>query len=129
MKTDAFCLEQNRVEFNRGETNVTPLFELALHTDKPEGSDQSSKEVDLDGYERLPVMRSEAMWSVRGRTVTNASLFRFSTIKRGEKKATWLSIGIGGRIRRLVKLKEPVELKANRRVEFDPGEIEVMELG
>ena len=35
--------------------------------------------------------------------------------------------GIGGRIRRLIELKEPVSLALNRRVEFEPGAIRIEE--
>lgn len=127
MKTDSFCTEQNRVEFHRSAVTVTPTFDIALHTAKPEGDDQRSKEVDLAGYARVTVMRDTNNWIVRGRKVTNALLIKFPTVTKGKAKAKWLSIGISGKIRRLVELTEDVELKPNTRVEFEPGEIEIVE--
>jgi hypothetical protein len=127
MKTDSFCTESLRVEFQRAGVNVAPSYDLALHTGEPEGDDQRSKEVSLAGYARLAVMRDSVTWSVRGRKVINAVVFVFPTITSGKVKATHLSIGISGKIRRLVKLSEPIDLKANYRVEFDPGHIEIEE--
>lgn len=127
MKTDSFCVEQNRVEFHRGVVTVAPSFDLALHTAKPENDDQRSKEVDLSGYARIAVMRDTNNWIVRGRKVTNALLVKFPTVTKGKAKVKWLSIGIGGKIRRLVELDTDIELKPNTRIEFEPGEIEIEE--
>ena len=127
MKTDAFCVELHRVEFLRAPVSVHAAFDLALHTGEPVGDDQSSNEVDLAGYGRVVVMRSEQQWVVLGRKVLNAELVRFPTVKTGKVDATHLSIGIDGKIRRIVRLSEPVTLSANRRVEFEPGTIEVVE--
>lgn len=127
MKTDSFCAEQHRVEFHRASVNVSAVFDLALHISKPDNDNQRSNEVDLDGYERVSVMRSESKWIVRDRKVTNAELIRFPTIRKGKATARWLSFGIDGKIRRLVKLEDAVDMTANRRVEFEPGAIEIVE--
>lgn len=127
MKSDSFCVEQNRVEFHRGVVTVTPSFDLALHTDKPVTDDQRNKEITLSGYARVPVMRDTNNWIVRGRKVTNALLIKFPTVTKGKTTAKWLSIGIAGKIRRLVELESGIELGPNTRIEFEPGEIEIEE--
>lgn len=129
MKTDSFCALQNAIEFCRQSADPSPTFDLALHTAKPVGDKQSSKEVSAEGYSRVTVGRTVASWKVTGRVVTNASLIRFPTITKGSASATYLSIGIAGKIRRLVKLSEPIELRANRRAEFEPGTIEIVDVG
>lgn len=127
MKTDSFCEEQNKVEFHRAPQNKRAAFDLALHTDMPVGDDQASNEVSLAGYSRVSVMRDEDTWSIRGEKIANAIKITFPTITKGEVDATYLSIGISGKIRRLLKLDAPVNLKANRRVEFEPGDIEIVD--
>lgn len=127
MKTDSFCAEEHKVEFQRGSANVAAVFDLALHVREPEGDVQGSNEVKNAGYARVQVRRDDKAWEVDGRVVRNLEVIVFPTIKSGQAMATHLSIGIEGKIRRTVKLKEAVRLVANRRIEFDPGSIEIIE--
>lgn len=127
MKTESLAAELARAEFQRAGTNQSPAYQLALHTRRPEGEDQAEAEIDLRGYTRVAAPRDASTWTVEGRAAMNAVLIRFPTITAGRGKATWLSLGIGGRIRRLIELKEPVSLALNRRVEFEPGAIRIEE--
>lgn len=125
MQTNLFAAEQNRIEFNRAPPNSEPAYELALHSEKPETEYQASNEILLTGYARVSVPRDADHWRVKEKTVSNAALIRFPTITAGRSVAAWLSIGIGGRIRRMLPLKEPVTLAQNRRIEFEVGEISI----
>ena len=127
MKTDALAAELARAEFQRAAVNQAPAYQLALHTRRPESDDQSEAEISLRGYTRVAAPRDAATWTVEGRGASNAVLIRFPTITAGRGQVTWLSLGIGGRIRRLVALREPVALAMNRRVEFEPGAIQIEE--
>lgn len=127
MKTDTFAAECHRAEFHLAGLDDAGHHDLALHTSKPAGEAQTDKEVALAGYARVRVPRRAGEWDVDGRKVSNANLVRFPTITAGKATAQWLSLGIGGRIRRLVELAEPIRLAANRRVEFQPGEIVIVE--
>lgn len=127
MKTDSLVAELARAEFQRAGVNPAPAYQLALHTRRPESEDQAEAEITLRGYTRVAAPRDAATWTVEGRATRNAVLIRFPTVTAGRAKATWLSLGIGGRIRRLVELTEPVSLALNRRVEFEPGAIRIEE--
>ena len=128
MKTDAYAAETHRVEFWREAPAASPAHQLALHTRQPAGDDQSEAEISLPGYQRVAVQRDPQAWAIAGRAVRNAALVRFPTVLSGQETAAWLSLGIGGRIRRIARLKSPVRLGMNRRVEFEPGEIVFEEL-
>lgn len=127
MKSNSFAAELARAEFHRAELNRSPSFELALHTSKPTGDDQSSNELALSGYARVTVLRNELTWRVAGRTVMNNLKVAFPTITSGRTPITHLSIGIGGTIRRLIELPDGTEVKANFRPEFEPGDIAITE--
>jgi hypothetical protein len=128
MKTDAFAAESHRVEFHAAPAAAEPAHQLALHSRRPTGDDQAEGEITLPGYQRVSLTRGPQSWEVDGRVARNATLVRFPTILSGKAAAAWLSIGMGGRIRRLVALKSPVSLAMNRRVEFEPGDIEIEEM-
>lgn len=128
MKSETLIAEHNRAEFWREPISAAPTFQLALHSQKPEGLDQSEHELVLPGYGRVSVDRSRDAWTLEGASARNAKLVRFGTILSGRATVTWLSLGIGGQIRRLVKLESDVQLGANRRIEFDAGEIEIEDL-
>lgn len=128
MKTDAYAAELHRQEFWRETPPASPAHQLALHTRQPSGDSQSEAEISLAGYQRVSVPRDAASWAIAGRAARNAVLVRFHTILSGQETAVWLSLGIGGKIRRLAKLKSPMRLGMNRRVEFEPGDIVFEEL-
>lgn len=125
MKTDDFAAELHRAEFHRQALSAATAFDLALHSAKPAGKDQTEHEIRLAGYGRISIPRDSDHWAIDGHAARNSGLIRFPTIRAGTATATWLSIGIGGQIRRLVSIKEPIELAANRRAEFEPGKIEI----
>lgn len=127
MKTDSFCVEQNSVEFHRGAVSVSATFDLALHTAAPKDDVQGSNEVQNAGYDRLVVMRDPDQWEVDHRIVRNKKTLQFPTITNGEARVTHLSIGISGKIRRVIELKEALVLTPNRRIEFYPGDIEIID--
>ena len=125
MKSPTLASELHRAEFLGEPVRAADSLVLALHTSEPEGLDQTSNEVSLAGYRRVSVPRNTDFWAVEGFTTKNASLIRFPTITGGESKAEWLTIGIDGEIRRKIKLESPIELAQNRRVEFEPGDLEI----
>jgi hypothetical protein len=128
MKTETYAAEMHRVEFWREAPAASPVHQLALHISQPASDNQSEAEISLPGYQRVAVTRDAKSWQIAGRSVRNAVLVRFPTILSGNQTAAWISWGIGGRIRRLAKLKTPVQLKMNHRIEFEPGELEIEEM-
>jgi hypothetical protein len=128
MKTETFAAELHRAEFQRDAINAAPAFQVALHTRRPEGDGQDEAEISLAGYARASAPRDAQTWTVEGRVARNAVLIRFPTIVSTRKQtARWLSLGLGGRIRRLAELKEPIPMGLNRRVEIEPGMLEFEE--
>lgn len=124
MKTEPFAAELHRAEFQLEPVSAGE-YQLALHTGKPTGSDQTEQEVTLPGYARIAAARDAATWEVAGHSVSNAAALRFPTVTGGKASAKWLTLGIAGQIRRLIELEKPVALAENRTVEFAVGEIEI----
>ena len=125
MKTEEFAAKTHRIEFWREAPAMAPMHQIALHSSKPVTDNQADAEITMPGYQRISVPREIKSWRVNGHRVSNAETLIFPVILSGKATATWLSIGIGGQIRRLLKLETPAQLTMNRRVGFLPGEIEI----
>lgn len=133
MKSEDFAAELHRAEFNRQPINDAPNFELALHRKKPTGSDQTEFELQIPGYARVSVPRDAEHWTVDERRVSNVKEIAFPPMQPKDKaKTVWyLSIGIGGRIRRTVVIPgEPTFIPSTypSEISFPPGSISIREL-
>jgi hypothetical protein len=109
MLSTEFANKMHKSEFfNRPAPDCdVPDFEIALHTSRPESADQTSNELVAEGYARCLVPRSVGWWYVRGPVVVNAQAIGFNPMScPGGAVVTWVSIGIGGRIRRAMELDD-----------------------
>lgn len=129
MRSKAFCDEIARVEFHRASLDAAAFFELALHHEKPSGSDQSVSEMaDIPGYQRVLIPRDEVNWHVDGYATQNAALVKFPVMRpKNTTECKWLSLGIAGKVWRAIPIKEPISLEpgSDYSIEFDPGSISI----
>lgn len=78
---------------NAGTSPLTNLY-AALHTSDPGlGGDQELNEATYTGYDRVPVSRSSAGWTITADTVTPTDPIEFPAGTGGSGTVTHVSIG------------------------------------
>jgi hypothetical protein len=69
-------------------------FYLSLHTDDPgETGTQTTSEANYDGYDRVPVIRTAAGWTVTNNQAENAALIQFPLCEGGSSVCTYVALG------------------------------------
>lgn len=77
--------------------SIDPAVELflSLHTGDPgEGGTQETSETDYDSYQRVPVIRSSAGWTINQNEISNAATVTFPTCSGGSSTLTHWGIGL-----------------------------------
>lgn len=121
----------------RGSAVAGNLY-VSLHTADPdEAGTQATGETVYINYERIPVARSVAGWTVATNTVSNAALIQFATC--GVTGATLRYFGIGttagtgggpypaGKLLYSGQLSSPLAVSSGIQPQFAIGELDVTE--
>ena len=116
----------------RGSTTAGSLY-VSLHTSNPdETGNQTTGETSYASYDRVPVARSGAGWTVTGNAVTNAALIQFPQCTGGSATLTHFAIGTAaypgtGKILYKGALSSPLSVSSGIQPQFAAGDLDISE--
>ena len=116
----------------RGSSTAGSLY-VSLHTSNPdETGNQTAGECNYGSYDRVPVARSGAGWTVTANAVTNAALIQFPQCTSGTNSVTHFAVGTAaypgtGKILYKGALSSPLSVSSGIQPQFAAGDLDITE--